>query len=232
MSIKVTGTWDNNEDYTTYYAQTDDPRVLAVIVRDDEATFEQCLDGDAILPTFMIDRDTASHAGGYDEDTGLAQRIIEARDRFQYAAGYRYDGLRIEHIAKADEMLARWAWVFHGTTLNRGHYGHNYAYDILVLNTPGFREHIGHEEPQTRDEAQKWVDSMTSEIANIADGDVYGIGWATFEERVLADNEPIDLDDWNIEAQCWGFVGEEYAKESAARWEAGAPELHTMLPID
>ena len=221
MSIKVTGTWDNNEDYTTYYAQTDDPRVLAVIVRDDDATFERCLDGDAILPTFMIDRDTPSHVGGYDEDTELAQRIIEARDRFQYAAGYRYD-----------EALARWAWVFHGTTLNRGHYGYNYAYDILVLNTPGFREHIGHAEPQTRDEAQKWVDSMTSEIANIADGDVYGIGWATFEERVLEDGEPIDLDDWNIEAQCWGFVGEEYAKESAARWEAGAPELPAMLPID
>ena len=231
MSIKVTGTWDNTEDYTTYYAQTDDPRVLAVIVRDDDATFERCLDGDAILPTFMIDRDTPSHVGGYDEDTELAQRIVEARDRFQYAAGYRYNGLRIEHIAKADEALARWAWIFHGTTLNRGHYGYNYAYDILVLNTPGFREHIGNEE-LTRDEAQKWVDSMTSEIANIADGDVYGIGWATFEERVLEDGEPIDLDDWNIEAQCWGYVGEEYAKESAARWEAGAPELHTMLPID
>lgn len=232
MSIKVTGTWDNNEDYTIYYAQTDDPRVLAVIIRDDEATFERCLDGDAILPTFMIDRDTASHVGGYDEDTELAQRIIEARDHFQYAAGYRYNGLRIEHIAKADEMLARWAWIFHGTTLNRGHYGYNYAYDILVLNTPGFREHVGHEEPQTRVEAQKWVDSMTSEIANIADGDVYGIGWATFEERVLDDGEPINLNDWDIEPQCWGFVGEEYAKESAARWEAGAPELHTMLPID
>ena len=132
MSIKVTGTWDNTEDYTTYYAQTDDPRVLAVIVRDDDATFERCLDGDAILPTFMIDRDTPSHVGGYDEDTELAQRIIEARDRFQYAAGYRYNGLRIEHIANADEALARWAWVFHGTTLNRGHYGYNYAYDILV----------------------------------------------------------------------------------------------------
>ena len=89
MSIKVTGTWDNTEDYTTYYAQTDDPRVLAVIVRDDDATFERCLDG-----------------------------------------------------------------------------------------------------------------------------------------------EPIDLDDWEIQMSCWGYVGEEYAKESAARWEAGAPELHTMLPID
>ena len=221
MSINVTSDWMFDSDYMCAYAETTDPRVLAVIERDNDASFSQCLDGDAILPTFMIDRDTPSHVGGYDEDTELAQRIIEAHDRFQYAAGYRYD-----------EMLARWAWVFHGTTLNRGHYGYNYAYDILVLNTPGFREHIGHEEPQTRDEAQKWVDSMTSEIANIADGDVYGIGWATFEERVLDDGEPIDLDDWNIETQCWGFVGEEYAKESAASWEAGAPELHTMLPID
>ena len=73
MSIKVTGTWDNNEDYTTYYAQTDDPRVLAVIVRDEDATFERCLDGDAILPTFMIDRDKASHVGGYDESEDFAE---------------------------------------------------------------------------------------------------------------------------------------------------------------
>ena len=220
MSIKVTGTWDNTEDYTTYYAQTDDPRVLAVIVRDDDATFERCLDGDAILPTYLIDRDKASHVGGYDESEDFANRVIEAHDRFQYAAGYRYD-----------EMLARWAWIFHGTTLNRGHYGYNYAYDILVLNTPEYRAHVGAEE-QSREKAQEFINSMSDEIKHIADGDVYGIGWATFEERVLDDDEPINLDDWNIDIQCWGFVGDTYAQESAASWEAGAPELHTMLPID
>ena len=232
MSINVTSDWMFDSDYMCAYAETTDPRVLAVIERDNDASFEQCLDGDAIFPTYMVESGRVRHIGGFDGDLDFANRVVEARDRFQYAAGYRYDGLRIEHVTKADEMLARWAWIFHGTTLNRGHYGYNYAYDILVLNTPGFREHIGHEEPQTRDEAQKWVDSMTSEIANIADGDVYGIGWATFEERVLDDGEPIDLDDWNIDIQCWGFVGEEYAKQSAASWEAGAPELHTMLPID
>ena len=223
MSINVTSPWVFDSDYKCAYAETTDPRVLAVIERDNDASFSQCLDGDAIFPTYMVESGRVRHIGGFDGDLDFANRVVEARDRFQYAAGYRYDGLRIEHVTKADEMLTRWAWIFHGTTLNRGHYGYNYAYDILVLNTPGFREHIGHEEPQ------EFVDSMADEIEHIADGDVYGIGWATFEERVLDDGEPIDLDDWNIDIQCWGFVGEEYAKQSAASWEAGAPELHTML---
>lgn len=231
MSINVTSDWMFNSDYMCAYAETTDPRVLAVIARDNDASFSQCLDGDAIFPTYMVESGRVRHIGGFDGDLDFANRVVEARDRFQYAAGYRYDGLRIEHIAKADEMLARWAWVFHSTTLNRGHYGYNYTYDILVLNTPEYRAHVGAEE-QSREKAQEFVDSMSDEIEHIANGDVYGIGWATFEERVLDDGEPIDLDDWNIDIQCWGFVGEAYAKESAARWEAGAPELHTMLPID
>ena len=223
MSINVTSDWVFDSDYMCAYAETTDPRVLAVIERDNDASFSQCLDGDAIFPTYMVESGRVRHIGGFDGDLDFANRVVEARDRFQYAAGYRYDGLRIEHVTKADEMLARWAWAFHGTAVHRGNYGYQNAYDILVLNTPGFREHIGHEEPQ------EFVDSMADEIEHIADGDVYGIGWATFEERVLDDGEPIDLDDWNIDIQCWGFVGEEYAKQSAASWEAGAPELHTML---
>ena len=220
MSINVTSDWMFDSDYMCAYAETTDPRVLAVIERDNDASFSQCLDGDAIFPTYMVESGRVRHIGGFDGDLDFANRVVEARDR-----------LRIEHIAKADELLARWAWVFHSTTLNRGHYGYNYAYDILVLNTPEYRAQVGAEE-QSREKAQEFINSMSDEIKHIADGDVYGIGWATFEERVLADDEPINLDDWNIDIQCWGFVGDTYAQESAASWEAGAPELHTMLPID
>ena len=231
MSINVTSDWMFDSDYMCAYAETTDPRVLAVIERDNDASFSQCLDGDAIFPTYMVESGRVRHIGGFDGDLDFANRVVEASDRFQYAAGYRYDGLRIEHIAKADEMLTRWAWIFHSTTAHRGNYGYQHAYDVLVLNTPEYRAHVGAEE-QSREKAQEFVTSMSDQIKHIADGDVYGIGWATFEERVLDDGEPIDLDDWNIDIQCWGFVGDTYAQESAASWEAGAPELHPMLPID
>lgn len=230
MDLRVTSDWTFDSDYKVAFAPTNDPRVLAVIERDEDASFSQCLDGDAILPTYMIDRDRADHVGGYEDDESLANRMVAAQDRFRYAAGYRYNGLSYDMMAKADVMLARWAWIFHGTTINRGSYGYNHAYDILVMNTPAFREHIGVEEEQTREVAQEWVDSMNEEIANIADGYVYGIGWATFPERVT-DEEPIDLEDghWSVEIQCWGFVGEEYAQDEAAGFNAGTPDLPPML---
>jgi len=223
--------WSDNDDYTMAWAPTNDPRVVAIIKNDDEASFERNLDGDAILPTYLIDGDRASHTGGYEDDEDLANRIVEARDRFRYAAGYRYDGLSYAHIAKSEAMLARWAWIFHGTTFYRGSYGYQNAYDVLVMNTPAYREHVGADE-LTREEAQSWVDATTSEIANIADGYVYGVGYAVHASRVM-DDEPIDINDgdWNEEIQCWGFVGEEYAQQNAASFEHGTPELPELLDL-
>lgn len=240
MNLITCHDWTFINDYNEAYAPTNDPRIVAVIKRDEyEATFSSCLDGDAILPTYLIDGDRADHVGGYDDDESLANSIVEAYQRFLYAAGYRYNGLTGDMMTKARAMTARWAWIFHGTTFNRGTY--QGAYDVLIMNTPDFREHVGAGEyaavrTQTMEEiraaAQEWCNSMTSEVADIADGNVYGIGYATYPERVT-DEEPIDLDDgnWNIEIEVWGFVGDDYAKESAAAFEAGDPQLPEMLPL-
>lgn len=230
MSLITCQDWTFDSDYKVGFAPTNDPRIVAVIERDEDASFERCLDGDAIVPTYMIDGDRASHVGGYEDDESLATLIVEARDRFRYAAGYRYNGLRSDVMVKADEMTARWAWIFHGTTFNRGSYGYQYAYDMLAMNTPAFRAHVGAEVETTREEAQSWADGMTSEISAIADGDVYGIGYASFPERVT-DEEPIDIEDgqWSTEIECWGFVGDDYAQQSAGAFEAGTPALPEML---
>lgn len=222
--------WTWNDDYSVAYARTSDPRVLAVIKRDDYATFEQNLDGDAINPTYLIDRDTPSHIGGYEDDIDLVHRIIEASYRFKYAAGYRHNGLSYDMMDKAQTMIDRWLWIFHGTTFSRSHYGYNGEYDIITINTPEFRKHVGIEEI-TQEQALEDVKGMEQELANIADGEVFGIGWATYEERVLETDDDIDLDEWDVEIACWGYVGVEYAQESAERWEAGAPELPTMLAL-
>jgi hypothetical protein len=231
MNIITCNDWTDTDDYQTAWAPTNDPRVLAVIQRDSEASFSTNLDGDAILPVFLVDRDSVDHVGGFDGDSAsIASRIVEARDRFRYAAGYRYNGLSAHHIDKGDAVLARWAWIFHGTTFHRGDYGYGHAYDVLILNTPEFRAHIEDDGLIDQDEAQKWVDSMSDEVRAIAEGEVYGIGWATLPERVLADDE-IDFDDFEVDIQCWGYVGETYAKRSAGAFESGAPELPEMLSV-
>ncbi len=227
--------WTEGADYKYAWAPTNDPRVVVVIRTDEYVTFEQELDGDAILPTYMVDRDTVSHSGGYEGDSAaIAQRIVEAQDQFRYAAGYRYDGLRADVMVKAQRMLERWAWIFHGTVFHRGGYGYGNEYDIITMSTPEFREHVGQvgEYAATREQLQSEVEGMRSEIANIADGYVYGIGYAVTEERVL-DDEPIDIEDgdWTETVEVWGYVGEEYAQQSAAAFEAGSPDLPEMLTL-
>lgn len=230
MDITTNDDWTwVGDDYKVAYATTSDPRVLAVIERDDDVSFERCLDGDAINPTYMVGGIRVSHVGGYDDDEDLAERIIEAERRFMYAAGYRWNGLSADMMVKASAMTARWAWIFHGTTYLRGNYGYNSAYDVLVLSTPAFREHVGAD--GEREKAQLDVDNMSTEIANIADGDVFGIGWATNEGRVLDENE-IDFDEWTVDMQVWGYVGEKYAQDSAAAFEAGDPDLPPMLELE
>lgn len=230
-TFETTGdwTWVGN-DYQVAYAETNDPRVLAVIALDDEVSFKRCLDGDAINPTYLIDREHVQHAGGFEDDEDLAKRIIEAERRFVYAAGYRYDGLTAHMIIKANEMAKRWAWIFHGTTFLHGRYGYQGDYDVLALNTPAFREHVGAGE-LTREQAQEDVDAMSKEIAAIADGEVFGIGFAVNEGRVLEQGE-IDFAQWTVDMQSWGFVGEEYAKREAGQFSDGAPDLPEMINLD
>lgn len=230
--------WHDENDYKQAWAPTNDPRIVAVIERDEEASFSVNLDGDAILPVFLVERGSVDHAGGYEGDSSsIASRIVEARDRFRYAAGYRYNGLRSDVMVKADEMTARWAWIFHGTTFHRGGYGYNHDYDVLVLNTPEFREHVGVGEfeavktqsnEEVRAEAQEWADGMSSEVSAIADGEVYGIGYAVIAERVT-EEEPFDFDAAEVNIEVWGFVGEDYAKREAGDFSAGSPELPLLL---
>lgn len=217
--------WTYNYEYSAAWAATDDPRVFAVIERDCDP---HAPDGDAQAPAYYVDyrRGAADRAGTvYHDDASdwLAQRYMQARDHFRYAAGYRYDGLPAGVALKAGEMLERWLRIFYDATAEEV----RTVYDtVLILNTPEFRKHVGIE---SNDAAA--IAGEVDEWQAYLDGDVYGIGYGVIEGRVMDDGEPVDVDDMDIEMTCWGFYGEEWAKEAALEFGHGGPDLHPMLPV-
>ena len=230
MDIKVTSDWTFDSDYKRGFARTSDPRVLAVIERDDEYG-DGNIDGDVYAPAFYWDRRNGGiecAAGSTfmdDESLHIAERIVEARDRFMYAL-------------MPWATVERYARVFHGTTMAQVTSTIDRDAQVFILNTPTWREHCGIGEfaevvTTTSEEraATNYLEGDVKEWQSALDGEVFGIGWATLEERRLEDDEEIDLDAWDIEIQVWGYIGEDYAQESAARFDAGTPDLPEMLAV-
>ena len=201
------------------WAKTDDPRVLAVIQRDHDAQISQLYDGDAINPVIYVDH---SH-----------------RLRFEWVAGY--DGGEAEKMQRAydhwgwgDATARRYLWIFHGIAAENASGGYDRSGNWIVAVSNAYLEHIGNQPYATYEEARQDCEVLAKDVSDALDGYVYGIGWATNEARRLDDDEPIDLldGDWNIEMECWGFVGEKYAREEALAQEYGSPKLPEMLTLN
>jgi hypothetical protein len=210
----------HGEGYREYeWAPTSDPRVLAVIQRDPYSQISELYDGDAINPILYTER------RGWDV-------------YWENIAGYDDDSASI--ITRADERLGskardRYLWIFHGIVTVEAHGGYDRSGSYIVVCSNAYLEHIGNEPYVTREEALADAKALAKDLEDALDGYVYGIGYATNEERRLYDDgEEIDLTDgsWEIEMQCWGFVGEEYAKQSAAAFESDYPDLPEMLDLE
>lgn len=232
MTITTNDDWTWSRNYEVAFATTSDPRVVAVIEQDHDFSLERCLDGDAIPGVYSIEYlgDYRSfHVGGYDGDRELAARILRARSDFRYVAGYRYDGLSIGMIIQSEETLKRWAWIFYGAAIE--FFGDGSS-SYMAINSQRFRDNIDWTDCAQGD-AEKSVQAVRSETMKIIEGQVYGVGFATNVGRVLDDGESIDILDplWQIEIECFGLVGEEYAKESAAGFEYGDPILDDLLDL-
>lgn len=229
--MKTNDDWQWSSDfYDLAYATTDDPRVVTVIRRDEDHRISELLDGDVIVPIYSIEyigQYRATHQGGFDDDE-FAARLLDARSRFQYAAGYRYSGLSYDMIAKSMKMMRRWARVFHDAVFTFFTHGGD---EWVVFSNDVFQRHVG--EKFDREKEERVVAATVEEVENVLDGNVYGIGYAVNTGRVLGDDEPIDLDDpnWVTDIECWGFIGEEYAKGEAADFAAGEPMLDPMLEM-
>ena len=225
-----TWTWDNN--YSRAWAETSDPRVLAIIERD---TDSQGPDSDALAPAYWIEYRACTYesngrAGSTFNDDDAAEAYMVARTRAPYRPP-----------VSSEEFAARYMRIFHGTTVaivrSRVNQGGS---TVLLLNTPAFRAHIGIDNADgsralngagspTADEIALSLDGEMQEFQAWLDGDVYGVGHAVNPERISHDDE-IDLDTFDVELTCWGFYGEDYAKEAALEMDYETPNL-APLPI-
>lgn len=270
--------WHDAEDshgcdrMPTYYqwAETDDPRVLVVIERENEWGGGH-IDGDVYAPAFYWDRHWGrkeSEAGDTfmdDESRRIFELLADARDRFQ-------------HKRIHSDVWERWAWIYLGTTFEQVSSSIDRDTQVVILNTPTWRKHVGmddsvidrfevnsvtapgqahikeivdapteaearqihlaaHPDEGRRITAVTRVTALAGDVAEwtaALDGDVYGIGYATNEGRRLPDDEEIDITDgsWDIQIECWGMLGEDYAKEEAVAMSYGSPDLPEMLPIE
>jgi hypothetical protein len=216
MNVFVSTEWQDysrGDDYF-WFAETSDPRVVAVIQRDNDAQISELYDGDAINPVIYVE-----HRWGR---------------KFSWVAGYKGD--EAEVIQRANEQFdwpiaRRYLWIFHGIAAENAHGGYDRSGNWIVATSRVYREHIGNEEPETYEEARQDCEAIAKDVSDALDGYVYGVGWATNEARLLHDDEDIDLTDWDVNIECWGHVGEEYAKSTAAGFEFGDPRLPEMLPI-
>lgn len=268
MDITTNDDWEwVGGEYKVAYATTSDPRVLAVIERDDEESADRVIDGDCYAPAFWYDRnrgglDPAGATFMDDASREIAERVEQARDHFLWR--------RLPNTT-----IARYAWIFHETMFEQVSSTIDRDAQVVIFNTPTWREHVGFTDEQidrfevtsitgpgqgviteivqakTEAEARavhlaehvdtgRWITLVERETTlkgeastwqAYLDGDVFGIGYAVNEGRVLDEGE-IDFDAWTVDMQVWGFIGEEYAKRSAAEFEGGDPDLDEMLDLE
>lgn len=265
-------TWVGDE-YKVAYATTSDPRVLAVIEREEDWGGGHIF-GDIYAPAFYFERGRKSAAGSTYTD-GESEEIAEAwaTARYYYV-NRQYTHPRSPRI-DVERVLERYMRCFWGTEVAEVHSTINRGSFVVIFNTPSWREHVGLTDRQINrftvtsfdgtpgsGYIKETVDAATEREARAIhlvnhpdegrkitgahretllagnaeewqaalDGDVFGVGWAVNRGRALADDEPIDLDfGWDVEIECWGVLTEEYAKQSAAAFDYGAPDLPEML---
>ena len=210
--------WNWNSAYDTATHSTDDPRILAVIRRDTDGS-STAPDGDAYAPAYWLDRrrftSGVSAAGSTFTDDDTANAYAVALDTW------------------GEDVAARFVKIFHDSTVEI--LSTPYGDSLLILNTPAFRAHVGIP-ADTAPEIAYSLDGDVETWRAYLDGDVFGVGWASNPARVLEETPVPDVDDleasgWEIELECWGHYGEEYAQSTALAFEYGSPSLPLMLEL-
>lgn len=210
-------TWQTSSDDKIECVRTADPRVVAVIERDDEASLSELFDGDGINPIFYREYrggGTLSHIAGYNGSL--------AADAWTEAYKHRWSH-------DSEQFADRFVRIFYGAHVHHvsGDHGHDRGGEYLVFDDAQYREHVGDDASNASAESAA---SLGEEVAKALSGEVYGIGYAINDSRLMEDDAPIDLDDgWVVEIECWGLVGEEYAKSEAASFSHGEPNLPEFL---
>lgn len=138
--------------------------------------------------------------------TPKGQRYIDVdKDGGPLAEGWE----RIEsRYVDAVPVFTRWAKIYHGATVveDRPHDG---AWSLWYV----MPEKIA--EAQTPVAPEEIIAGEVKEYRAWAEGEVYGyviekaVGWSRLDKKVDI------LVTWETEEDCWGYIGREYAEESA-----------------
>lgn len=221
MDISINNDWDwAGDDYKIAFASTSDPRVVAVIQREEEYGGGH-IDGDCYAPAFYFDSNHPSHAGStfMDSESEAIARAYENAHGYFVNRHYRHGGRQMDY----DKVTARYMRIFHETHVESYDSSIDRNLTVYVFNTPTWREHVGFTGGIVAVDKEDWQAAI--------DGDAYGTGYAVYEERVT-DEEPIDLLDgnWDIEITCWQMLGEDYAKGECFSYET--PTLPTLLDFE
>ena len=194
--------WNWSDDYSMAWSATGDPRIAAVIQRDDNAPAPD-FGAPALLAHGYGSRAQFTDAG--ESDNGARLGWINA---------YRHAG---------EDFATRFVSVFYGATIH--HLSSSidrYAWAI-VFDSPEWRADY-----EIELDAELSRDDIAGYIAAYLDGDVYAIGYAVIESRVT-DELPFDIDAAEVTIECGGFYGAEYAMHSALDFDHGSPDLETLI---
>ena len=205
--------WHDSDDWQVQYHETDDPRILAVIRMDSEP---ESPDYDAQAPTII----------GYEWGRRADTRTIGWSPRlFHGSANTVADAwLKARNEYEDEDLADRFVRIFHG--VRAVHHLQSSADQCswaVVFDDPAWRDAMGIPDTATLDR-----DDVASEVQAYLDGDVYGIGYAVLPERTTHET-PVEYDDFEELIECWGFYGDNYAREAALRFDMGRPDLPLML---
>lgn len=134
--------WTITDDCMRQGARTEDPRVVALLVRDVEPLPP---DGDIYAPAYFIERNRVTFAGGRDGDP-TSDAIARAYAHALLHFGYR-----------ERETAARYMRIFHQTEVREVASTVHRNYGVTLFDTPHRREHVG-----IGDEPRPWrITSVT-----------------------------------------------------------------------
>jgi hypothetical protein len=199
-------TFDTN--YKVGYAETDDPRVVAILERDDYAYPP---DYDSQAPALL-----GNEWGSRAHFTAIGH-TSDVTDAWLKAFRESYD----------DDYADRFVSIFYGATAHHLRSSSDRYTWAVTFDTPDWRTAMGIDTETTLDR-----DNLSGEVSAYLDGDVYGIGYAVSTTRTTTETA-IDLDDpaqgWETTMECYGFYGDDYAAESSLAFEHGGPTLSPFL---
>ena len=216
MKGKAMNEWNWDDNYQHAWSETDDPRVFAVITRDDDLQATDLLDVCELDPVIL------GYAHGYRADLTIANHphgadacaeMYNSAEHFVRAFKHFGDGDRLERWARL--YLGR-VPVFVSSLVDR------YSWAVVLLTPEDAEKHTRGSE-----------DATVAEVRAVLDGEVFGAGAAVLPDRVapreVEASEVIDA----AEMECWGYVGEEYAKGEALEFaHRAAQQLPEFLPLD